>query len=197
MTAITRGGAPSLGIGLRLGEIVETSKGASIKQPSILDRVRFAKCRALMERGATSGERAAARAAATRVAAAAGLSLAEALALVDRAHAPRPGSADAPRRPQPTGPSPWTRPDPAPERAGEPKPPPEPITADEVRRQKEADEARRKRAATRAAKRPRPVDPAWEHWSAEVRAAQAARDRDWAERRQSGTTPRSSTRISE
>lgn len=142
----------------------------------ILDRDRFAKCRALMERGATPGERAAGRAAATRVAAAAGLSLADAVALVD-ARRPEAAPGPAPNRDRPRRPAERTY------AWATPRPAPEPVTVEEVQRQKAADAARRKKAAARAQRRPQAADPEWEHWSGEVREAQAARDRDWAQRR--------------
>jgi hypothetical protein len=106
------------------------------------------------------------------VAAAAGLSLADAIVLADA------------RRPD-TGPD-RARPRRAAGRAyawATPRPAPEPVTVEEVLRQKAADEARRKTAATRARRRPQAADPDWERWSGEVREAQAARDRDWAQRR--------------
>ncbi|KQT78598.1 hypothetical protein ASG51_22105 [Methylobacterium sp. Leaf465] len=142
----------------------------------ILDRDRFAKCRALMERGATPGERAAGRAAATRVAATAGLSLADALVLAD-AGRPDAGRAPAPDHDRPRRPAERTY------AWATPRPAPEPVTVEELQRQKAADEARRKKATARARRRPQAADPDWEHWSGEVREAQAARDRDWAQRR--------------
>ncbi|WP_238297340.1 hypothetical protein, partial [Methylobacterium soli] len=127
----------------------------------------------LMERGATAGERAAGRAAATRVAAAAGLSLTEALAVLDAQAAPRP-EARPPRPPRPSGQRyAWAQ----------PKAPPEPITVEEILRQKEAELQRRKRAAAREAQRRRAAHAAQERELESVRQAQAARDRDWAARR--------------
>ena len=137
----------------------------------ILDRDRFAKCRALMERGATAGERDAGRAAATRVAAAAGLSLVEALAVLDAQVAPR--SEAPPPRPPSARRYAWAQ----------PKAPPEPITVEEILRQKEAALQRRKRAAARAATRRRAAYEEQERAIQAVRQAQAAQDRDWAERR--------------
>ncbi|SFG72239.1 hypothetical protein [Methylobacterium gossipiicola] len=134
-----------------------------------LDRERFAKCRALMERGATPGERAAGRAAATRIAAAAGLTLAQA----ERAGTVRSETA----KPRSTPTYAWQR----------PKAPPTPITLEELQAQKLAAEARRRGQAERAAKRRRAVLAEQERQNVAVRAAQAERDRIWAEARGSGT----------
>ncbi|KAB1070326.1 hypothetical protein F6X51_23180 [Methylobacterium planeticum] len=128
-----------------------------------------------MEHGATAGERDAGRAAATRVAAAAGLSLAEALALGDPQRRPPPHA--RPRRSPRTPPSyAWAQ----------PKPPLEPITVEEMLRQKEAEVERRKRASSRDAKHRRAVHAEQERELDAVRQAQAARDRDWAEGRARG-----------
>jgi hypothetical protein len=114
------------------------------------------------------------------VAAAAGLSLADAIVLADARRpdtGPNTGPNTGPDRDRPRRPAgrayAWATPRPA----------PEPVTVEEVLRQKAADEARRKTAATRARRRPQAADPDWERWSGEVREAQAARDRDWAQRR--------------
>ena len=147
----------------------------------ILDRDRFAKCRALMERGATPGERAAGRAAAARVAAAAGLSLADAVVLAE-SRRPDIDPDTGPDRDRPRRPAGRTHAG-ATSRPAADRPAPEPVTVEEVLRQKAADAARRKRAAARARRRPQAADPDWERWSGEVREAQAARDRDWAQRR--------------
>ncbi|MCJ2043068.1 hypothetical protein MKK58_00665 [Methylobacterium sp. J-078] len=142
-----------------------------------LDRDRFAKCRALMDRGATDGERAAGKAAATRVAAAAGLSLAAAIGIVDADQArttpgPSPHAGSA-RRPHGRPTYAWAQ----------PKPKTEPITVEELLRQKEADLARKKKAAYRS--EPRQEENAdFERWAAEAREAQFQQDREWAERRQ-------------
>jgi hypothetical protein len=146
-----------------------------------LDRDRFAKCRALMERGATAGERQAGRAAATRVAAAAGLSLAEALLIVDtQGVRPEPRAEARPPRPKrPARPYAWAQ----------PKSPPEPITVEELLRQKEAELQRRKRAAARETKRMRAAFAEQEQATEAVRQAQAARDREWAERRKPRPDP--------
>ncbi|AWN36940.1 hypothetical protein [Methylobacterium radiodurans] len=136
------------------------------------DRERFAKfvkCRAMMERGATAGERAAGAAAAARIAAASGLSLAEALRLTGGGPPPR----DAPRGPQ-RRPPPWEK---APLRA-------DPIGLDEILAQKAKTEAHRKRKAADAA-RARRADLATEAAErAALREAQEARDRAWAEARE-------------
>jgi hypothetical protein len=135
-----------------------------------LDRDRFAKCRALMDRGATAGERAAGEAAASRVAAAAGLSLAEAISLLDAA-GPRfdpeaaPG-ADRARRPHARSTYAWAQ----------PKPKPEPITVEELLRQKAAEVARKKAKAARQAKRAAKRDEDFDRWAKEAREAQAVRD---------------------
>ncbi|WP_244474925.1 hypothetical protein [Methylobacterium sp. Leaf99] len=135
----------------------------------VFDRERFDKCRALMERGATPGERAAGRAAALRIAAAAGLTLAEAEAF------------GAARRDTAT-------PRPAPTYAWQaPKAPPEPITVAELQAQKLAAETRRRKMAEREARRLRAVHAEQERQSAAARAAQAERDRAWAGTRTGGT----------
>jgi hypothetical protein len=143
----------------------------------LLDRERFAKCRALMDRGATSGERAAGEAAAARVAAAAGLSLTDAIGLVDaQRHRSDPGAAVEADR---TGRTParstyaWAQ----------PKQKAEPVTVEELLRQKEADIARKKKAAARDAKRAPKDDGDLTDWVSEAREAQARRDREWADQR--------------
>ena len=141
--------------------------------PEGLDRDRFDKCRALMERGATEGERAAALAAATRVAAAAGLTLVEALAARDSARPKWTESAP------PYTPHPGRRPYPFQQRAKRP-PKPEPITVEEIMRQKAEDLARRKKAAAREEKRMQKVYEEQEREHAAIREAQAERDREWA-----------------
>ncbi|WP_264047964.1 hypothetical protein [Methylobacterium flocculans] len=142
-----------------------------------LDRDRFAKCRALMDRGATAGEQAAGEAAAARVAAAAGLSLAEAISLVDAAdrrfHSDAASQDERARRPQARPTYAWA----------EPKQKPHPITVEELLRQKEADAAQKKAAAARQAKRAPKGDKDFDRWAEEAREAQAMRDREWAERR--------------
>lgn len=144
-----------------------------------LDRIRFAKfvkCRALMEGGATAGERAAGAAGAARIASAAGLSLAEALRLTGSGR-PRETSREAPgethRDVPPRRPRPWEKP---PLRT-------DPIGLDEILAQKTRTEAHRKRKAARAAEARR-VDLAAEAAErAALREAQEARDRAWAEAR--------------
>lgn len=145
-----------------------------------LDRARFAKCRAMMERGATAGERAAGEAAARRVAAAAELSLSEALRLADVETAgempfrPKPrGSGQAPRRPNP-----WEQP---PLRS-------DPISVEEIQAQKAANLARLKRRAAQEKKRLRAVHARQEAEQMVVREEQAERDRAWAEMRQRAST---------
>ncbi|MCJ2072548.1 hypothetical protein MKK75_27785 [Methylobacterium sp. J-030] len=131
------------------------------------DRDRFEKCLALAAQGATAGERAAAQAAAARIAAGAGLTLAEAIRAVRPARA-ESGSRSAPRRPYA-----WAQ----------PKEPVTPITVEELLRQKAETEAWRKRAAARAKQRRRQVQPDEEAYAAEQRARQAERDRAWAQAR--------------
>lgn len=136
-----------------------------------LDRIRFAKfvkCRALMEGGATAGERAAGAAGAARIAAAAGLSLAEALRLTGSGQ-PRETRRDAP----PRRPRPWETP---PLRT-------DPIGLDEILAQKARTEAHRKRKAARAAEARRADLAAEAAERAALREAQEARDRAWAEAR--------------
>ena len=135
---------------------------------TLLDRDRFAKCRTLMERGATPGERAAGRAAATRIAAAAGLTLAQAEVF----DAPRPAPAHA-----------WRASKPASTTPPEPKAPPKPITVEELQAQKLAAEARLRKLAAREAQRLRALHAEQERQSAAIRAAQGERDRAWAEAR--------------
>ncbi|MGV7032370.1 hypothetical protein [Methylobacterium symbioticum] len=138
-----------------------------------LDRARFAKCRAMMERGATPGERAAGAAAASRVAAAAGLSLGEALRLTDDASAH-----EAPIRSRPRGPAP------APRRPYPWQQPPlrdDPISVEEILAQKAANLARLKRKAARERTRLREACAEQDADRAALREAQAERDRLWAE----------------
>lgn len=136
------------------------------------DRDRFEKCLALAARGATAGERAAAQAAAARIAAGAGLTLAEAIRALRQ---PRP---DAASRPAPRRPYAWAQ----------PKEPVTPITVEELLRQKAETEAWRKRAAARAKHRSRQAQPDQEAYAAEQRARQAERDRAWA-RARAGAAP--------
>ncbi|SDN53976.1 hypothetical protein SAMN05216360_10957 [Methylobacterium phyllostachyos] len=131
------------------------------------DRDRFEKCLALAAQGATTGERAAARAAATRIAAGAGLTFAEAMRAV------RPVRPDPAPRPPPRRSYPWAQ----------PKEPVEPITVEELLRQKAETEAWRKRAAARAKRRSQKEQPDQEAYAAEQRARQAERDRAWAQAR--------------
>ena len=152
-----------------------------------LDRARFAKCRAMMERGATAGERAAGEAAARRVAAAAGLSLSEALRLADTETAretsfrPKPrGSTQAPRRPRP-----WEKP---PLRS-------DPITVEEILAQKAVNLAMSKKKAAREEKRLQQVYAQQKAEQAEMQEEQAERDRAWAEVRQRASSPPNRTRV--
>jgi hypothetical protein len=104
------------------------------------DRDRLVKCFAVAERGATPGERAAAWAAAARIAASVGLTLAEATALLARPAAAARKTRYAPPRRRPF---PWEQ----------PKAPFRPVTVQEVLRQKAETEAWRKRRAATAARR--------------------------------------------
>jgi len=131
------------------------------------DRDRFEKCLALAAQGATSGERAAAQAAAARIAAGAGLTLAEAMRAI------RPARPDPAPRPTPQRTYAWAQ----------PKEPVTPITVEELLRQKAETEAWRKRAGARAKRRSRQAQPDQEAYAAEQRARQAERDRAWAQAR--------------
>jgi len=131
------------------------------------DRDRFEKCLALAAQGATSGERAAAQAAAARIAAGAGLTLAEAMRAI------RPARPDPAPRPTPRRTYAWAQ----------PKEPVTPITVEELLRQKAETEAWRKRAGARAKRRSRQAQPDQEAYAAEQRARQAERDRAWAQAR--------------
>lgn len=131
------------------------------------DRDRFEKCLALAAQGATSGERAAARAAAARIAAGAGLTLAEAMRSV------RPSRPDPAPRSMPQRAYAWAQ----------PKAPVTPVTVEELLRQKAETEAWRKRAAARARRRSRQEQPDQEAYAAEQRARQAERDRAWVQAR--------------
>ncbi|MCJ2036477.1 hypothetical protein MKK54_19925, partial [Methylobacterium sp. J-068] len=64
---------------------------------------------------------------------------------------------------------------------------PEPITVEEIMRQKAEDLARRKKAAAREEKRMQKVYEEQEREHVAVREAQAMRDREWATRRASET----------
>jgi len=131
------------------------------------DRDRFEKCLALAAQGATMGERAAAQAAAERIAAGAGLTFAEAVRGV------RPARAESAPRPPPRRAYAWAQ----------PKEPAKPITVEELLRQKGETEAWRKRAAARAKRQSRQEQPDQEAYAAEQRARQAERDRAWAQAR--------------
>ncbi|MDP4021366.1 hypothetical protein Q8W71_01915 [Methylobacterium sp. NEAU 140] len=132
-----------------------------------LDLDRFRKCAALMRGGATAGERAAGEAAARRMAAAAGLTLGEALGLGDGAP-PRAASRPSPRRPAPHAPPPM--------RAG-------PVTVEELIAEKARQQDWLKRKAAREARRLRAAYAQQEAVSAALRAEQARKDRAWAEAR--------------
>lgn len=128
-----------------------------------------------MDRGATAGEREAGKAAAARVAAAAGLSLPEAMRVVEM-HRPNASLGAAPggdpRRPRGRAAYAWAQ----------PKAKVDPITVEEILAQKQADLARKKRAAFRK-DGSRHDDAGFAQWAAEAREAQAQRDREWAEQR--------------
>lgn len=122
----------------------------------------------LAEQGATAGERAAARAAAARIAVGAGLTLAEAVRTMrpgPDAVAAQPGATAPPREPR--RPYAWAQ----------PREPVRPITVEELMRQKAETEAWRKRR-TAADDRARKQDAAARDAdAAEQRARQAERDR--------------------
>ena len=130
------------------------------------DRDRLQKCLALAEQGATAGERAAGLAAAVRIAAGAGLTLAE---VIGTSRPPRGASSQPPPRRSYA----WAQ----------PKPAVDPITVEELLRQKAETEAWRKRAATAAARRRRREQAEQDAYAAEQRARQAERDRDWVRAR--------------
>ena len=132
------------------------------------DRDRFEKCLVLAEQGATAGERAAGRAAAARIAAAAGLTFAEASRTIRQPRGPSSASRPSPRRAYA-----WAEPTPA----------VTPITVEELLRQKAETEAWRKRAAAAAARRRSGERADQDAYAAEQRAQQAERDRDWAQAR--------------
>ncbi|MDH3030036.1 hypothetical protein [Methylobacterium fujisawaense] len=135
------------------------------------DRDRFEKCLALAAQGATMGERAAARAAAERIARGAGLTFAEAAEALRRTG--QESAHRAPRPPPPRQPYPWAQ----------PKAPVTPITVEELLRQKAETEAWQKRSAAAADRRRKRERADQDAYVAEQRARQAERDRDWARTR--------------
>ncbi|MCJ2131596.1 hypothetical protein [Methylobacterium sp. E-045] len=148
-------------------------------QPFQFDQDRFEKCRALADRGATPGERAAGQAAAARVAASAGMTLEEAVRLVDAA----PRSFQGPTHSQPP---------PSPSRSSyeayayawrKPKAKPEPITVAEMIAQKAAELERRKKAAARQRREDIKMYAEQAKADAVIREQQAVRDQEWAEAR--------------
>lgn len=132
----------------------------------LLDRERLAKCLALAEGGATEGERAAARAAAIRVAAAAGMTLGEAV----RAQRPAGFASHESSRPPPRRDPPWA------ERA---RAPVVPISLDELIAQREAAERRRRRQATAHARHLAKELAEQALHDARQRELQHERDRAW------------------
>ncbi|WFT77540.1 hypothetical protein QA634_19650 [Methylobacterium sp. CB376] len=139
--------------------------------PTSLDRDRLAKCIALAERGATAGERAAARAAAERVARSAGLRLDEAVKIVG-------GASPKPSPSHPSGPPRAQRTRPAPS-----KPVVEPITVEELLRQRAKYAEHLKRRATRQQREDARIIAEQEAYWAPIREEQARRDREWAEQK--------------
>lgn len=137
---------------------------------------RLASCLTLAKRGATAGERAAAKAAAERIAAAASLTIDEA-----KASKGTPESNPAPPNwtPPPEWAAAWRRARATPRRPR--KPPKPPTVADRLREKAEQDADRRRRAAVADRKLLKELaeQAAWE---AEQRAAQAERDQAWAAR---------------
>ena len=140
------------------------------------ERDRFEKCLALATQGATAGERDAARAAAERIAAGAGLTLAEATA---RLRGFRPPESSRRPPPSPRRPFAWAQ----------PKEPVTPVTVEELRRQKAETDAWKKRAAASAERRLKRERAEQEAYAAEQRAQQAERDREWAAAQARRTTP--------
>ncbi|MCJ2039304.1 hypothetical protein MKK55_10185 [Methylobacterium sp. J-059] len=137
-----------------------------------LDLERLWKCIGLMRRGATPGERSAAMAAASRVAAASGLSLEEAVLRLD-CGAARPVITGSDTQPSAPGRAPM--------RAKPPKP--KPPTLAEVIAERERMDVARRAYATRHEKRLRKLYAQQEKQQAADRAAQAIRDQEWAEAR--------------
>lgn len=138
----------------------------------MLDHDRFEKCLALSRRGATEGERSAGLAAATRVAASAGMTLVEATAFIEGVAPAGPRSAPPPRSsPYPRQPFIWPR----------KKEPVKPITIEEILAQKAADLAWKKKAAAREEKRMRKLYAEQDRDYATIRETQAVKDREWAE----------------
>ncbi|MGU3451435.1 hypothetical protein [Methylobacterium sp. 391_Methyba4] len=135
------------------------------------DRDRFEKCLALAAQGATMGERAAARAAAERIARGAGLTFAEAAEALRRTG--QESTHRATRPPPPRRAYPWAQ----------PKAPVTPITVEELLRQKAETEAWQKRSAAAADRRRKRERADQDAYVAEQRARQAERDRDWARTR--------------
>ena len=134
--------------------------------PGDLDR--FQKCLALAERGATAGERAAAYAAAERIAASAGMTLAKAK---EKLWPAQPHAGQKTSRSRRT--YAWAQ----------PTEPVKPVTVEELRRQKAETEAWRKRATAAADRKLRKHLAEEEAYWAQQRAMQAERDREWAQSR--------------
>lgn len=140
---------------------------------------RLESCLTLATRGSTAGERAAGKAAAERIAAAAGLTLAEARGRTSTARSanPKPSWTPPPGWAPPAGWPGRSRP-----RTKSRKPPKPPTVADRLR--EKAEEAERQRTRAAAADRRFYKDHADQFaWEAEQREAQAERDRAWAESR--------------
>ena len=135
------------------------------------ERARFEKCLALAKRGATAGERAAGLAAAERVAASTGMTLAEAKAATGR-RPPVPPTMD------------WPRPSSRAARRTPPKAKPKrsakPPTLEEVLRQRAEADAERRRAAVAADRRLMKELVEQAAYEARQRERQAERDREWA-----------------
>ena len=145
---------------------------------------RFRACRELERRGATPGERDAARSAACRIAASAGLSLAEAERLaIGHAATAHPSvrrhSAYGSATPAQPSPAWWPRPKPKPAR---------PMTLAEVIAAKAAEVQHRKDLAAREQQKLHKQYAKQEAEWAEAREAQAHRDREWAELRKRRTS---------
>lgn len=134
--------------------------------PGDLDR--FQKCLALAERGSTAGERAAAYAAAERIAASAGMTLAKAKEKLWPAQPQASRTTVRSRRNYA-----WAQ----------PAEPVKPVTIEELLRQKAETEAWRKRATAAADRKLREDLAEEEAYRAQQRAMQAERDRAWAQSR--------------
>ncbi|WP_267354258.1 MULTISPECIES: hypothetical protein [unclassified Methylobacterium] len=139
-------------------------------------RRRLDSCLSMAEHGATAGERAAGLAAAERIAAATGMTLAQARAQA-QGHATAARHAAPPSSPSPPGRAARTH------SRTKPRTPSKAQTVEERLREMDeelADQRKRAAEADRRLDRERAVRAVWED---EMRAVQAVRDREWAQRR--------------